>query len=248
MRSAKVMLLRRLLAAEGIDLAHRRVLDYGFGAGAFLQDCPTSGSLFGVEMDPEAVAELGAFLRARGFAQVDLRPLDVERWRENALLALRYDVIVCSHVLEHLPDPVDLLAALRQCLAPGGALLVLLPIHERRRDSHHAHAVTPALAFEWCARAGLAVARRFDSDYACDPFQPVFAWRGRLGRIVAQGVSLGLGLAAKLVGENRWMPLGDRLGPKLGWRPTQLALALAPSAENADAPPSPPPGRRREKD
>lgn len=232
------MLLRRLLAAEGRDLAHQRVLDYGFGAGAFLQDCPTCAHLFGVEMDPEAVAELESFLRAREFAQVDLRPLDVERWRENALLTLRYDVIVCSHVLEHLPNPVELLAALKKCLAPGGVLLVLLPIHERRRDPHHAHAVTPALALEWCARAGLVVARRFDSDYACDPFQPVFAWRGRLGRIVAQGVSLGLGLAAKLVGENRWMPLGDWLGPKLGWRPTQLALALAPNAEIANAPAS----------
>lgn len=220
------MLLRRLLVAEKVALEGARVFDYGFGAGGFFLACPTSASLFGVELDPMATAETAEALCAQGFAHVDLRPLDVERWRENGLLKLRYDVVICSHVLEHLEHPVELLAALGKCLSPAGLLLVLLPIHERRRDPHHVHEVTPELALGWCREAGLAVARRFDSDHACDCFQPVFARKGALGRLAAQGTSLGLGLAAKLLGEDRWMPFWDRLGPKLGLRPTQLALAL----------------------
>jgi len=39
----------------------------------------------------------------------------------------QFDCIVCSHVLEHLHEPQQVLARLRACLNPGGRLLVALP-------------------------------------------------------------------------------------------------------------------------
>ncbi len=38
-----------------------------------------------------------------------------------------FDVVVCADVLEHLPRPEDLLARIREWLAPGGLLFVSLP-------------------------------------------------------------------------------------------------------------------------
>ncbi len=38
-----------------------------------------------------------------------------------------FDCIVCSHVLEHLADPQQVLSRLHACLVPGGTLLVALP-------------------------------------------------------------------------------------------------------------------------
>jgi SAM-dependent methyltransferase len=38
-----------------------------------------------------------------------------------------FDVIICSHVLEHVPDDARAMAELRRCLAPGGRALLLVP-------------------------------------------------------------------------------------------------------------------------
>ena len=39
----------------------------------------------------------------------------------------QFDLIICSHVLEHLNDPGSLLLRLRYCLREGGRLIVALP-------------------------------------------------------------------------------------------------------------------------
>ena len=227
MRSAKVMLLLRLVREEGICMVGKRIFDYGFGAGSFLRVCPRDAELFGVEIDPVAVREIEGHLRATGFEQVLLSTLELDRWEEHPFLRGQYDLVLCSHVLEHLDNPVRLLSLLAGCLAKGGKLLVLLPLNERRMDPHHVHRICPGEVERWVKSAGLQTCRSLATDFALYWLQPCFAWKHPIGRLVAQAVSLGLGLAAKLIGEDRWMPFWDRLGPRLGFKPTQLALVLS---------------------
>ncbi|MBX9726415.1 MAG: class I SAM-dependent methyltransferase [Rickettsiales bacterium] len=40
------------------------------------------------------------------------------------------NVVICHHVLEHVPQPLETLAAIRRTLVPGGTLLLIVP-HER---------------------------------------------------------------------------------------------------------------------
>lgn len=42
-----------------------------------------------------------------------------------------YDVVVCSHIIEHLLEPESLVAEARRVLRPGGILIVGVPMHTR---------------------------------------------------------------------------------------------------------------------
>ncbi len=96
------------------------LLDVGCGAGALgaavksHRPCSVLGLTFN-----EAEAHQAAQVLDR------VEQADLNRF-EPAVLG-KFDCIVCSHVLEHLMQPVQVLARLRACLRPQGTLLVALP-------------------------------------------------------------------------------------------------------------------------
>src|SRR4051812_17117097 len=99
MRMAKVLLTQHVLEKAGISLEKKMFFDYGFGAGTFFRYCPSSARLFGVEIDPVNVADVGQMLLKRGSKNACLEPIDVDRWEQHPLLQKKYDVVLCSHVL-----------------------------------------------------------------------------------------------------------------------------------------------------
>ena len=112
---------RRILDAFGPALREgrgRRLLDYGCGAGLFLEVAYERGfDAYGVDLSPDSVA---AARRRPGGGKAYLgAPADVPE-----IAAGGFDVITLWSVLAHLPRPVDDVTMLRRLLAPGGVLLI----------------------------------------------------------------------------------------------------------------------------
>lgn len=105
-------------------LPSHTILDFGCGAGHLLAALPGSRKV-GVEINPAARAAGAAY----GLTMVaDLAALGTER----------FDIVVSSHALEHVPAPYDTLRQLRNRLAPNGLLLLLLPLDDwRARAQRH---------------------------------------------------------------------------------------------------------------
>ena len=139
-----------------------RMLEVGCGAGDSLAALRALGwDVEGLDFDPAAVE----VARARGLPA-----------REGDLLAQQYpaasfDAVAMAHVIEHLPDPVAVLAEARRILKPGGRLVAITPnadslAHQRfgrawrgLEPPRHLQVFTPAALRRAAASAGLGAIR-----------------------------------------------------------------------------------------
>lgn len=103
--------VRKARLVRGVAPHARALLDFGAGSGAFVAAARQAGfEAEGVERSESARA------RAKAFYDVDL----LETPPEGGL----HEVVTLWDVIEHLRDPVGLLAWLRGRMAPGGLIVL----------------------------------------------------------------------------------------------------------------------------
>ncbi len=95
-----------------------RVLDLGCGRGGILEELrPRVGWAAGVDPDWASLAEHRLPSLPRAAARAESLPFP----------AASFDVICCSWVLEHLPEPRRALQEVARVLAPGGHFIFITP-------------------------------------------------------------------------------------------------------------------------
>ena len=156
------------------------VVDVGAAGGAFVEQAGLRGlRAWGIEPAP-------AFARyAREVLGVDVRPGLVQ---DHPLPAGDLDAVTMWHVLEHVAEPAEVLAALRDALRPCGVLCVEVPNADSAvaralgRDwpglqpEVHVGQYTPDALGRLLERAGLAVL-----EVSTAPSHVYFTRRDRLG-------------------------------------------------------------------
>ena len=105
-------------------LAGKTALDIGCGAGLMTEPLARMGaSATGIDAAPENIAAAAAHAAAGGLA-IDYRATSVEAL---AATGVRYDLITCLEVIEHVADRDSFFAALAGLLAPGGVAILSTP-------------------------------------------------------------------------------------------------------------------------
>lgn len=95
-----------------------RLLEVGSGSGVMLKHLQELGwDVQGVDFDPWAVKTA----KEKG-VKVNLGSLEEQDFPEAS-----FDAVIMSHLIEHVHDPVSLLAASRRVLKAGGKLTVVTP-------------------------------------------------------------------------------------------------------------------------
>lgn len=95
-----------------------KLLDIGCGNGMVMGHAQQMGwQVTGFEIDPEAVRTA----TNAGLDVVQANYDQVDQFTEQ------FDCVICSHVLEHLHQPMDLLKRIKQVLKPGGYAILVLP-------------------------------------------------------------------------------------------------------------------------
>ncbi len=115
-----------------------RLLDVGCGNGQFLLQMQACGwEVEGVDFDPKAVEQ------ARDKHGLTMYAGEL---REVAYAQDAFDAITLNHVIEHLPEPIEVLTECRRILRPGGHLVVITPNVNswgRRRFTSHWRGLEP---------------------------------------------------------------------------------------------------------
>jgi SAM-dependent methyltransferase len=172
-RGAEPVLRREFARTVDFIRARRdggRLLEIGCAYGFFLQEAKPYFDVAGIEL----AAEAAAHCRQAGLA-VHAGVADAPTLRGLG----SFDVMVMLDVIEHLPDPLGMLALLSEHLAPGGIIVVTTgdfgsPV--ARLFGRHWRLMTPPQHlwfFTGSAMAGMARAAGLEVDHADHPWKIV---------------------------------------------------------------------------
>jgi SAM-dependent methyltransferase len=117
----KDLIIRTVLRglARRLSAERRTLLDVGCHVGRFLHLARAAGwRAEGVELNPQTAA----FAARR--TGLPIHQVNVARLADEGR---RFDAITLTDVLEHIPEPVSILAQLRRLLLPGGWIAVKVP-------------------------------------------------------------------------------------------------------------------------
>lgn len=138
----------------------RRVLEVGCGFGLNLLSFPKAVTLFATDISLPA---------ATTFQQVCLNDkrvalICVHDSTSHLPFDTKFDLIICSHVLEHVPDDLALLQEFRRLIAPNGAVLLNVPINEKVLDVKHARQYNDESLVNRVTMAGFQLAAKLTAD------------------------------------------------------------------------------------
>lgn len=125
---ARREILSDYLARYGQLPKGARILEIGCGTGHNLGMLAQFGEVDAIEIDPAA----RAIASERLGKPVGDAPLPALTGVPRGA----YDLIAVLDVVEHIEDDVAALAAMRDCLAPGGKILVAVPAHQWMWSAH----------------------------------------------------------------------------------------------------------------
>jgi 2-polyprenyl-6-hydroxyphenyl methylase/3-demethylubiquinone-9 3-methyltransferase len=176
--------VRTAYIAGRCELAGARILDIGCGGGLLCEALQMRGArVTGIDLAP-AMIETARLHAAEGGVAIDYQLLGAE-----SLAAAEpgsFDVVTCMEMVEHVPQPASIVAAIGALLRPGGAafvstlnrtpksfaqailaaeyLLRLIP----RGTHEYERLVRPSELAQWARAAGLVL--QDVSGLAFDPF------------------------------------------------------------------------------
>jgi 2-polyprenyl-3-methyl-5-hydroxy-6-metoxy-1,4-benzoquinol methylase len=121
-----VHVLTRELAASGVIRRRDSAVDIGCNAGAYCKMLSDAGfrHVLGIDLDARAIRMAEArFGHANGHGSIRFEVQDAERLDTTR----RYDLVLCTEVVEHTAHPERVVEQIKRAIAPGGVAVVSMP-------------------------------------------------------------------------------------------------------------------------
>jgi SAM-dependent methyltransferase len=153
--------LLEVLTQLGFSCDEARIFELGFGSGDLLFQFPTSCTLMGVELSKAAVQAISADPRLDRYHGKWFQPLA----EDGSVPAppRRADLVLASHVLEHVPDDKRTVSQLVSVARKGGLVAIFVPIETEGYDPKHVRTYTVDSLKSLMAGEGLKIVHAEDN-------------------------------------------------------------------------------------
>lgn len=166
---SKRNIARHVLREAGYRDGTKNILDIGFGFGLTTFMFERSNSITGIELARSAV-EL-AQRRASRLGYENPRFLQYSGEGKIPLPDNSFDLIICSHVLEHVHDDNFLLSEIKRMMKSQGLAFLNIPINEEHfSDPRHQRKYTVAGFLDQVKSHGFKVTSSFEGDRLWNTF------------------------------------------------------------------------------
>lgn len=109
---------RLKFVSDRAQITDAKVLDVGCGGGILAESLARKGGqVTAIDVAPRVLATARLHLHESGL-DVDYREITVEDQAQETPGI--FDLVTCMEMLEHVPDPASIIAAIEQLLKPGG--------------------------------------------------------------------------------------------------------------------------------
>lgn len=107
---------------QHVQLENKNVLDVGCGAGILSESLALQGAkVVGIDAGADVISAAKAHSALKSI-HIDYFVTSIEEYAQNQTEL--FDVITCMELIEHVPDPTQLINACAQLLKPGGKLFI----------------------------------------------------------------------------------------------------------------------------
>lgn len=156
-----VAVLLDAMATAGIDPSSARLLDIGCSTGILTRHYGGSfGEVVGIDIDDGAVEWAK---KNRAGENVDFRVADS---MELPFSDRAFDLVTCTHIYEHVPDPERMISEIHRVLRPGGLCYFAAENRLRLWDGHSRLpliTVLPRPLADLCLRVTGRARRRYET-------------------------------------------------------------------------------------
>ena len=111
------------------------IVELGFGHANILLSFSNSNKIIGSELSPSAIKNAKKKAVKRGFTNFLF--YSIEEFPELSQVVKNADIVLASHVLEHIDDEVLFVNEAYKALKTGGHLIILIPLNELKEDPNH---------------------------------------------------------------------------------------------------------------
>ena len=150
-----------LLRVAGRGLSGQRVLEIGFGSGAVLFSFQDNCEIYGLEISTSAIEHARRKAGDVGYKKFEFQAIsgDLLPYPDDF-----FDVLIASHVVEHLENDVLMLNEIARVLKADGVAVVLIPVNENYEDPNHLHRYTSVEFIELANSLGLRVLVKLENE------------------------------------------------------------------------------------